>query len=417
MKTTKTILTLIIAVLALTVFVAPVKADLVMDSIQFDPAIISSGDEVDIIIQYHDQPGTGDEDKSGNPDYQFKVKLEAGDTITREFITIQDSEGDDLYGIIFGGEYYNKKFRVKVNQNAPAGTYTFKMVGQWYYNGVADESYRERKFSMDVKKEGIILNIASLRTEPAEVRPGDNYVKIITVIENSGEKSAKSIEINQELPDGLKASYTDNNRQYIGKLEVGESKEINFFIDVDDYANADIYTINHVFTYSDIDNNQYSKEQELPFNVKPRPYLEVVASKGSGLSGSTNKLQIKVKNTGTESAEAVDVRIIKQNSQPFDFDVRSDYIGELEPGEEGIAIINVDVNKEAENKEYDLKVLIRSKGDSDEGDDNIYTYTRRAKFTVTGSAPDYTLWIGLSILVVIIVVLVFKGMTGKKKRK
>ena len=91
-----------------------------------------------------------------------------------------------------------------------------------------------------------------------------------------------------------------------------------------------------------------------------------------------------LKNVGTEDAEAVDARIIKQSSQPFSFDLRSNYVGELEAGETGKAVFEINIDKEAEQKEHNLKLLIRAKGDSDKGDNNIYTFNRRAIIDVNG---------------------------------
>ena len=113
----------------------------------------------------------------------------------------------------------------------------------------------------------------------------------------------------------------------------------------------------------------------LPFLVKARPNLEIVSVEGSGLAGKTADLYITVKNVGTEDAESTDVRLIKQSAQPFSTDVRSDYLGLIAPGEEAVAVFHLDVSSDAEIKEHDLKLIIRAKGDSDSGDDNIYLFS------------------------------------------
>jgi len=407
--------TILLLAIILTVFVQSVSASLVLDNIQFDPAIIAAGDEVDIVIQFQDKSITEDESRIGNPDYTFKITLEADDTLTKEYITLVDSEGDDLHGSIYSGDKYNKLFRVKVNQNAPAGNYEFKLKGQWYYKGtLEDDAYNYVRFKMPVKKEGIILDISTLETVPLEVRPGDDFVKVTARLENVGEKDAKSIEINLNLPNGLSSSYSDNNRLWIGRLNSGESKELTFFIDVNEDTVPGVYNVGYNLEYLDSDNNNYEKERSLPFLIKSRPYLEVINVSGRGLTGKTEKLYVTVKNTGLESAEAVDVRIIKQNSQPFVIDVRSDYIGELEPGEEGLAIFDISVNKDAEIKRHDFKLLIRSKGDSDKGDDNIYTYDRRASFDVTGNSKSIYTLIGVILTIAVLSVFIYHRYAKKR---
>jgi len=391
-----------------------VSARLVLDSVQFDPAIIASGDEVDVVVQFH-ETSSGDEDKVGNEEYSFNVFLESDDTLTKKYVIIQDTEGNNLRGTIYTGSNYNKVFRVKVAQNAPAGNYEFRLVGQWYYKDVPLESIQFLRFKMPVKKEGIIMDISTLETVPSEVRPGDNYVKVVAFIENSGEKDAKSAEVKLNLPEGLSSSYSNDNRVWVGRVNAGERREVTFYIDVDDKVKPDLFNINYNFNYMDLDNNAYQKSRTIPFRVKSRPYLEVVSYEGEGLSGTTSKLYVTVKNTGTESAESVDVRLLKESSQPFDFDVRSNYVGELEPDEEGTVVFDIKIKSDAEIKDHDFKIIIRSKGDSDEGDDNIYTYNRRAKFSVTGKKPNLLVTYGIAIAVIILIIVAISALRRKKK--
>lgn len=380
-----------------------------LNHIQYDPAIVASGDEVDIIIQFEDESSFIKDEMIGKSDYSFKVNINPDDDLTKKYVSILDSEGDDLQGTIYGNQKYNKVFKVKVAQDAPSGNYQFELVGQWYKNGVAVDFKRSLKFEMPVKKEGIILEISKINTLPSQVRPGDKFVELKTSIENVGNKDSKSIEIILDLPNGIESSYSDDNRRWIGRLNAGENREVTFYLNLDDNILSKVYYLNFSFNYMDLDDNTYSKYRMIPLLVKPRSYIEVVKVEGSGLSGSNGEMKVWVKNRGEQSAESVDVRILKQNSQPFVFDVRSDYIGELEPNEEGVAIFKFKIEPDAEIKTHDFKLIIRTKGDTDEGDDTIYSYNRRASFDVTGKAPNYYIYIGFAGLLVILLFLVFRG--------
>lgn len=388
------------------------SAQLQLDSINYDPAIIAAGDEVSVVLQYHEDELAIDYDKIkngvGNSDYTFKVSLEKDDSLTQKYTIIQDSVGDNLHGSVYLGDKYNKVFKIKVLNNAPAGNYQFKLVGQWYKNGVAIDEQRISRFYMPVKKEGIIMGVASLTTNPPEVRPGDNFVQINTKIENSGEKDSKAIEVTLKTPEGFKPSYSDNNRKWVGIINAGESETTNFYVDISDDVKEGKYDFDYVISYRDLDDNSYNKTISVPFLIKSHPNFEITNVEGVGTIGKTTKLKMTIKNIGEESAESVDIRLLKQNSQPFDFDVRSDYIGELEPGEEGVAIFDVKVRPEANIKDYDFKLLIRAKGDTDKGDDRIYTYNRRAKFDVTGTATNWFLIIGIIGSVLVLLFLITK---------
>lgn len=409
---------IILAIIISIISIAPkTQARLELDNINFDPAIIAAGDEVDIIVQFHAESINKDQDRIGNSDYKFKVTLLPDDTLTKEYVTIQDAQGDDMHGTLFSGDIYNKKFRIKVNNNAPSGNYEFKLEGRWYKNDIAEDGIQSLKFNMPVKKEGIILDITTIETIPSQVRPGDNSVEIKGYIENVGQKDSKSVEINLDLPKNIEASYTNNNRIWIGRVNAGENKETKFFIDINEEIEPGVYNINYSIEYMDLDDNKYTIKRSIPFLIKSKPYLEVIKTAGEGKAGDTSKLYVVIKNTGTQSAEAVDVRIIKQNSQPFTMDVRSDYIGELEPNEKGVAIFDIGINSDAEIKKHNFKILIRSKGDSDEGDDNIYTYNRRAEFKVTGKSTNYFGYIGVTGAFILLIIYMIRRKNRKNKSK
>ena len=394
-------------------------AQLQMDSITYDPAIIAAGDEVSIVLQYHEDELAVDYDDIkngiGNSDYTFKVSLENDDSLTEKYTIIQDSVGDNLHGSVYLGDKFNKVFKIKILNNAPAGNYQFKLVGQWYKDGKQIEEPRILRFYMPVKKEGIIMGIGSTITSPSEVRSGDDFVQITSKIENSGEKDAKAIEVILKTPKGFKPSYSDNNRKWIGRINAGNSESSNFFIDISDDVKKGTYNFEYVINYRDLDDNTYNKTIKVPFLVKSHPYFKITNIEGVGTIGKTSKLKITIKNVGEESAESVDVRMLKQNSQPFNFDVRSDYLGEIKPGEEAVSIFNIKTNRDAELKDYNLQLIIRSKGDSDEGDDNIYTYTTSANFKVAKKSINYFLWSGILITIIALVVIMNKSKKGNNK--
>ncbi|MFT4343728.1 MAG: COG1361 S-layer family protein [Candidatus Woesearchaeota archaeon] len=394
------------------------EARLQLNSIHFDPAIIAAGDEVDIIIQYEAQSSQFN-DRIGNPDYSFRVVLEPDDRLTEEYVLIQDAVGNEIRGSLVSGLQYNKKFRVRVLTNAPAGNYEFKLSGQWYRRGVPIEGTQFLRFMMPVKREGIILDIAHLRTMPAEIRPGFNYVTLTTSIENVGAKDSKAVEVHLELPEGFRHSYSDANRRWVGMVPSMGSKDVDFVVDVLQDTQEGLYNLEAVITYMDEDDNRYNKTSTIPLFVKPRPFLEIVSYEAEAVAGSHALVSVEIKNTGTQSAEGVDVRLVKQSSQPFTVDVRSDYVGKLTPNESGFAQFKLQIHRDAQLKEHDLQFLIRAKGDSDEGDDTIYTYTRNARLDVYDTAPNTFLTIGIfGAIVVIIGGLILKIMNnGQKKRR
>jgi len=413
-----TILTIILASFIIPIVALPVHADLALDSIHFDPAIIASGDRVDIVVQFHDTGLSMEQQYIGDPAYQLKITLEADDRLTEQYILMEDTEGKDFQGMIARGGNYNKIFRVKVNDNAPAGNYGFKLTGQWYKDGTPVDSSRYMRFTMPVKRQGIALSVANVLSTPERVRSGDKDILLTTTITNTGEKQAKNVRMRLTYPDGITSSYTNDNELTIGAIDAGQSRDVQFYIDTERTIKEGSYDIGYDLTYLDLDNNGYSASDTFPFVIKKKPDMIVTQSAGTGLAGEDIILKVTVKNQGEEKADAVDVRILKQSSQPFDMDVRSDYLGQLAPGEEGTAIFTISAKDDAEIKSHKLNVIIRAKGDASEGDDNIYTYSDAATITVTGEKKNnYPLYAGVFVVVVIIAVIVSSTMkkNGKKR--
>src|SRR3989338_4970071 len=406
MKMRKKITKILMSIFLIVVYSSIAYAAVEFDSVSFDPAVIAAGDEVDITINFHDEAFY--DTLAQYTGTELKVYLEQADTISEKYLLITDATGSPNVGHLFAQGVWRKTFRVKVSNDAPPAKYKLRVKFQYYIDNKPLDVAKVHDFFIDVKKEGVILGIANIVTVPSVVRPGDNYVELDTYIENSGNKNAKSVEAILNLPEKLKHSYTNNNRLWIGKLAANESKKATFFINIEDDAKPTKYNLDLEFNYMDLDDNKYTKKVTIPFLVKEKPIIDVVDVKGNGKAGSTINLEVYLKNIGTEDAEAVDARLITQSSQPFSFDSRSNYIGELKVGETAKAIFKVKIDKDAEFKEHFLKMLIRAKGDSDKGDENIYTLNRRAVIKVEGKAPNRLIGVGIIAVAIVIGLGIFK---------
>ena len=402
----KKITKILMSIFLIVVYSSIAYAAVQFDSVSFDPAVIAAGDEVDITINFHDEAFY--DTQAQYKGTALKVFLEPADTISEKYLLITDATGSPNVGHLFAQGVWKKTFRVKVSNEAPTVKYKLRVKFQYFVDNKPIEVAKVQDFFIDVKKEGIILGIANIVTVPSAVRPGDNYVELDTYIENSGNKNSKSVEAMLNLPEKLKHSYTNNNRLWIGKLAANESKKATFFINIEEDAKPTKYNLDLEFNYMDLDDNKYTKKVIIPFLVKEKPVIDVVDVKGNGKAGSTVNLEVYLKNTGTEDAEAVDARLITQSSQPFSFDSRSNYIGELKPGETGKAVFKVKIDKDAEFKEHFLKMLIRAKGDSDKGDENIYPFNRRAAIKVEGKVPNKLIGIGIIAIAIVIGLGIFK---------
>ena len=290
---------------------------------------------------------------------------------------------------------------VHVKEEALNGVYSIPIACSWrghYFDPkkgtvTTDIITAQLGISFNIKGR-VVMNIGDVTTDPADIRPGDEDVELRVFIENSGEAAAKDIEA-VLICDGnsnnasFKPSWSGTDRSYIGRLNSGEKAEAIFHIDVAENAESNTYSIPLRIRYKDTKGKEYEVMRSVEILVEPKPEFEIVSyyTEPAKISADDKgvKLHVKVRNVGSEKAESVSVRITGEADVPFDYDVKSDYLGNLKIGEDGVGILKFDVDKDALPKTYPQGIEIRCTGDRDLGDDNVYVFDKQIQLEVTSS--------------------------------
>ncbi len=162
-----------------------------------------------------------------------------------------------------------------------------------------------------------------------------------------------------------------------------------------------MYSIPLQIKYKDTKGVEYGVMREINILVKPKPEFEIVSfyTKPANICrGDHVVLHVKIRNAGSEEGESISVRSTGEAEVPFDFDVKSDYVGNLKVGEERDAILEFDVDEDASLKTYQQKLEIRCTGDRDLGDDNVYTFDKQVSISVSSHCPEgFSLPGGISV--------------------
>lgn len=287
---------------------------------------------------------------------------------------LEGEQSEQYFGAILQREEANVSYRVYVKKGTPPGVYFVPLLIQW-----RDEylHLKSQQVILALPVEGEIkLSISSVATTPARVRSGQDDVVIYVSIANTGDSEARNVRV-KLLPDQpFSESFSGSGESFLGNIPPYGSGKAEFHIDVAEKAKPGKYTLPLEITYQDSKGEEFSIRDSLELLVEPRPYFEVQEVKlNPETPGQGDRLVVlvKLKNTGYEKAENVDVRVIRESSQPFEFTTRSDFVGTLKPGEVGEAALDLNVKKDALPKEYRLRLSIRCTGDSDRSDDSVYT--------------------------------------------
>ena len=310
------------------------------------------------------------------------------------------------------------KIKVHVTEEAPNGVYAIPITASWqgYYfdpaegHVLTDPMEAELDISFNVVGHGLI-NIGHVSSDPTDIKPGGNNVKLTVAIENSGEAAVKDVETTLNCPEGFKPSWSGTDRSYIGRLNSGDSKEAIYHFDVAKTVDAGPYSIPLAVNYRDLRGGEHEVMRSVDILVKVKPEFDIVSyytvpeniSAGNrGLS-----LQVKIKNVGSEKAESVSVRVTGEADVPFTYSVKSDHVGNLHIGEEGDAILKFDVDKDAVPRIYRQNIEIRCTGDRDLNDNEVYIFAKDIPLEVMSGGSSVPGFSGLFTLLALVFVFLF----------
>ena len=325
-------------------------------------------------------------------------------------------ESQQYFGAVLQGEEVTVSFPIYAKLGTSEDVYEVPLVLKWKNDQLEDVT--------QVIKIGILvrgkasLAIAGIETDPTEIRAGDDDVKVVVSIENYGKAEARNVRAKLLLTEPFKSSHSGSDEAFIGKLSPSESQGCAFYIDINETAKPGKYFIPMNISYEDERGEMHFERKVVELYLEPKPYFVVsgVEVEPKEVRPKDNVLlYIRVRNIGYEKAESVDLRVVREASQPFSFDTRSDYIGTLDPGEEGTAVLKFEVDKDATPKEYYLKIIVRCTGDSELGDTNVYTQSLKVPVEVEKGREEKERGIILAIVAGVIVVLV--GIWRWKGRK
>ena len=323
------------------------------------------------------------------------------------------------------------KITVHVTEGTPNGVYSIPISCYWneYYFDPAvgyktDSEAVPLGISFDVKGD-VIINVGTVYTEPAHIRPGDEDVRVIVAIENSGEADAKDVEARLICNEQFEPSWSGTDRVYLGRLNSGiRFTGVTFHVDVADNVDAGVYSIPLVIRFKDTENVEYQGVMSVDVLVERKPELEIASSytEPTNISAGDHViLHVRVRNVGSEEGESVSVRVTGEADVPFDYAVTSDHVGNLKVNETGDAILEFDVDEDAAKKIYQQGLEIRCTGDRDLGDDNVYTFNKQIQLEVTSSSSGSSSIPGFEALFSLLVLLlvfffIFELRKGRKGR-
>jgi hypothetical protein len=335
-----------------------------------DPDPADAGKDVDLRWQVTNTiPGTVNVLKF-HLDAEYPFLFEAGDSPDKDLGASVGTSDDKLYYVLH--------YKLRIADNALKGTYTVTL------NWNTGDGWTKKEFPIYIDPKRADFVVGALVTSPEKLIADTKEAKISVDIANIGKGNAENVKVKLILPSGFKPTYSYSDEDSLGIIQKGDSKTTNFYVDVDENITEGEYKAKLEITYRDEndENNTYNtKILDLMIPIKPAPYLIVesfTTVPENLVPGTRADFRIKVKNTGNEKADYVSLRVFKDASQPFEFNEKSDFIGKLEKGDSGDAVLQVTVDNNAAAKKYLLDVELRGIDEKN----NVVIFSRTIPITV-----------------------------------
>jgi hypothetical protein len=339
-----------------------------------DPDPAEAGKYIDLRWQIVNTLGGTTENLRFRLEADYPFLFDAGDTPDKYLGTSAGTNDNEVYYVLH--------YKLRVADNALKGTYNVTL--GW----TTGEGWTKKEFPIyiDPKKPGFV--VGALVTSPEKLTADTDEAKLSVNIDNIGKGNAENVKAKLLLPEGFKPSYSYSDEDSLGIIEKGGSKEATFYVDIDENVSEGEHDAKLNITYrdeNDEDNQYRTKTLDLALPIKPAPRLvveSVAATPEKIVPGSNADILIKVRNAGNEKAQSVSLRVFKDSSQPFEFSEKSDFIGKLESGESGDAVIRMKVDNTAAAKKYLLDVELRGIDQKE----NVVIFRRTVPLTVAVDA-------------------------------
>ncbi len=369
-----------------------------------DPDPADAGKDVDLRWQVVNTITSPVENLRFHLDADFPLMFEAGDSPDQDLGASAGTNDNKIFYVLH--------YKLRVADNAIKGIYNVTL--SWN----TGEGWTKKDFPIYIDPKRADFVVGALVTSPEKLIADTEEAKLSVNIDNIGKGNAENVKVKLLLPGGFKPTFSYSAEDSIGIIEKGSGKTADFFVDVDENIKEGEYGANLEITYRDENdekNTYRTKTLDLIIPVKPAPYLiveSVTTTPENLVAGSKAEFRINVRNTGNEKAEAVSLRVFKDTSQPFDFSEKSDYVGKLERGESGDAVLRVTVDNNAAAKKYLLDVELRGIDEKN----NVVIFRRTVPIIVNPQAQGSPLQ-GVGILGAVTVIgAVAAGYYWKRKK-
>jgi hypothetical protein len=321
-----------------------------------------------------------------------------------------------MAGDLKGGASTTVNFHVRINRDAPAGTYYLPLNISYTYLFAAEQygldslHYIYKKTESDLElpvhiKPKIIPEVSSLMAESV-FAGSEGYLTLDLV--NAGTEEGNDTVI-RLVKSGTSPVTPVSGSIFIGHFPPGEVRQLRYKISADHDAAAGTYPVDVIVDYTNREGNSASTDPlTIGVPVGGKITFEIVAPPAPVNPGAKETLEVAFQNTGSVPVRGAQARLYTVD--PFTSGDDLSYLGDMAPGETKTARFEVTVDREATAKEYgfDTEIRYRDALDNDQVSDRIklpVEVVRPSGIMAVLGNPFILILIGIVVIVAIYLIL------------
>jgi hypothetical protein len=305
-------------------------------------------------------------------------------------------------GDMQAGQSYVLTYTLSVDARAKEGIYRYSL--ELSYQSARELQQIDTTVPVNVPIWHGELHVQGVVTNPAKIYPNSKQVGVQVTIANSGQGTAKNIQLQLVLQPPFSASSSGSDQIFVGNIPAGQITTANFIVDVAENATFGQYSV----ILGEVTGSQLIPIGELPLYVSEKVRFDIISVTPTtvNVGDSGDVISVVIRNAGSVEADSVRVELLVGN---FFTGTLTDFLGTMLANETKVAFFTVDIDSKAQPGQYTYNLRFDWTQDTVQlYDDYSYPIT----FTVQPTAVPVAL-----IAVAIIVVVGVGGFLFMRRRK
>lgn len=262
------------------------------------------------------------------------------------------------------GQIASTQFQLNIDAQAKPGTYRLQ-VRIWYIEAV--ELWVDRTLLVEIIPPTPLVVVAAgwgSPTAPTPVGPGDQGAALSVTVQNPMKNAIAAVSLKLRLQRPFVNLTGGDTVLYAisGSLLSGQTTTVQFLVNVDDTAIPSNYFLPLEISYLDPWNTRLSQDVTVPVFLPGKGTLVVQQASGPLIRAETNRLELKIINTGSAPAYAVTATLSLPNLPvALDSQDNIEYYGAIEPRRPASFTRNVTVSPLAVEAAYQATLTLAYK--------------------------------------------------------